>query len=202
MPIRNWAASPERRGQHPSCVRLSCPQPFPPPAPLTPEVQSGEEAGPAPGAGGEAAPRSTLMKSFLLLQALLQACRATHAPTPASLVPPLLYPQAAPHLEVKGLVLSTPVHPQTPFCLQLRGVWSQGIWSEGSARVKGCNLSRAPALPPHSLYLLSSGQCPSPAGFGLTSISLLLYLPCSSAQEGRWAGSGRPWSPACSSTPS
>lgn len=118
------------------------------PLPSHPEVQSGEEAGPAPGAGGEAAPPSTLMKSVLLLQYPSRLV-GPHMPQLQHLCSPaLLYPQAAPHLEVEGPVLSTPVHPQQPFCLQLRGVWSKGIWSEGSAKVKGCNFSRAPALLP------------------------------------------------------
>lgn len=51
------------------------------------------------------------------------------------------------------------------------------------------NLSRAPAPPLRSPYLLSSGQNLSPAGCGLTSISLL-SLPSRSAPEGRWEGSG------------
>ena len=50
------------------------------------------------------------------------------------------------------------------------------------------NLSRGPAPRLRSPYLLSSGQRPSPAGCGLTSISLL-SLSCHSNTEGRWEGS-------------
>lgn len=46
--------------------------------------------------------------------------------------------------------------------------------------------THTPRPPPHPAHLLSSGQCSSPAGCGLTSISLLFTFPA--AQEGSWGG--------------
>ena len=107
------------------------------------------------------------------------------------------------HVEVEGPSLSTPVHSQQPFCCQLRGVWSQRAVPESKhAGPLPRSLSRAPAPPLRSPYLLSSGQHPSPTGCGLTSV-ILLSLSCCSAPEGRreGLGPGRPLSPASCSTP-
>lgn len=187
---RKWATSKERRGQHPGCVQPSCPQPLPAPPHLQNEVCRGRRAS-GGGEGGryrQLLPPLTL--SFLSLLDPSWLLKG-QTPTPASLGPVLLYPQSTPLLgdwEANSIHFM-PVHPQPPFCLQLRRLWRQGTWSEGGARVKAWGPLR-PLLGPSPtallLTLLFSGQGPSPAGCA----SHLLYIPSSSGQEGGWAGAG------------
>lgn len=113
--------------------------------------------------GGEAAPPSTLTLKLFVPSGLLLACKSQAlTPTSPDLSPPTFHIDPS-LIGARGPVLSTscpsPSDPPPPA--------EQGVWSEaepGSKHATPGNTYQVPAPKPRFLYLLSSGQGPSPAG--------------------------------------